>query len=140
MRDFARLERVIVVTGIKIPSDLVHGSYRWRSYLYANLLKGEVMTMEEKAMMVDLFKSLMGFHKLPWSRKVLIPLDADRRFEMHRMLMVDYVYRTESAEVLRAVLWQLQAIRDGMFYTDDHVLSLVPTLAGYLRKIGEPHV
>lgn len=133
--DFERVDRAIEKTGIKVPADLVPRNYRWRAYLYANIFRGGTVTLEEKVMMIDLFKSLLGFHKIPWSRKELIPLDADCRVGIYRMLM-DCVYHTESADVLRAVLWQVQALVDRTFYTDDHVLSLVPALDKYRRKVG----
>jgi len=133
VRNPARLERTLEVTGIKVPSDLTPWGYNWRSYLYANLLKSEVMTMEEKAVMIDLYKTLMGFHTLPWSRKRLVPLDKSKVFDLQSVIL-HVIYSTDSADVLRAALWQRQAVLDGNFYTDDHVMSLIPDLGGYVRR------
>jgi hypothetical protein len=127
------LEIILAGSGIKVPSDLVRGSYRWRSYLYALLFKDKAVTLDGRATVVDLHKSLMAFHKLPWSRDRIIPLDVSKADEIRGWLL-GTIWSTDSGDTLRAALWQRQSLIDGNFYTDDHVMSLLPYLKDFVRK------
>lgn len=119
---------------LSFPMDLKKGSYPWGSYAYANMFSGKTIGTEEKTILIRLSKLLLWEHKIPWLRKKLIPLDANYILHIQDLLR-ETIYRTNSADVLRAALWQRSAIERGKIYTDDHVLKLIPSLARYIRKI-----
>jgi hypothetical protein len=137
VRDWSRIDKVVAESGLDIPSDLVHGSYRWRAYLYANLFKNKKIDVDGKIALNELSSDLLPCHIMPWSRKRMVPLDETRKQEMLVALSQVTVFSTDSGDVFRAGLWQMHALEDELYYTDDHVLSLIPRIGDYVRKSPE---
>jgi len=133
LRDTARVRRAINRNGLDVPDDLRDGSYRWRAHAYANLFKGGTVGLEDKAMLCDLAASLLPFHRICWSRRALVPLEPDRFREIRDALQNDLL-RTSRADVAKACIYQLDCLDNAMYYTDDHVLALVPGLEAHRRK------
>ena len=133
LRNRARVDEIVSKTGLKIPADVSTGSYRWRAYLYANLFKGGEITNDDKATLLDLYRSILDVHQQPWSRGEMIPLDKNRLPGM-QVLILRTLFSTKDAEVTKACLWQVHQFKEGNVYTDDNVVSLVPDLSKYRRS------
>lgn len=133
LRNVDRVRRAIDRDGLEVPEDLRGGSYRWRAHAYANLFKGGTVGLEDKAMLCDLAASLLSFHRICWSRRTLVPLELDR-FKEIRDVLQDGLLRTSRADVAKACIYQLDCLSNAMFYTDDHVLALVPGLEAHRRR------
>lgn len=132
LRDVDRVSAAIERDGLEVPEDLVPGSYRWRAHAYANLFKDGTVGLEQKAALCDLAASLMPFHRICWSRRALVPLEPDRFGEIRAVLQNDLL-RTSRADVARACIYQLDCLNNAMFYTDDHVMDLIPDLRVHRR-------
>ena len=128
------LDKVISENGLVIPIDLMPGSYRWRAYLYANLFKDRKIDSHGKIALNQLSEGMPTWVIMPWTRKHMVPLDKSQEMEMLQMLTQMTVFSTDSGDVFRAGAWQMRALEDGLFYTDDHVLSLIPQLEEYVRR------
>jgi len=137
MMDVDRAVRYVGSSGLVVPRDLRTGGYPWKAYVYANLNRGVSIPLEAKAVLVDLFKTLLDVHKMPWVRQRLVPLNPYRVRDILQVLF-DTVIETDSADVFRACLWQRDVLLrlDGTAHTDDHVLELVPSIELYSKKGG----
>jgi len=116
-----------------IPDDLSEGSYRWRAYLYARLFNEGCVTLEDKVVLADLAMSLMPFHRISWSRAALVPINQDM-FQQAKAILMRDMNATTRADVAKACLYQIDCLDNGMMYTDDVVLALVPGLVNCRRK------
>lgn len=128
LRDLERVKAAIERDGLDVPGDLMLGSYRWRAFAYANLFKDTTVSLEGKAILCDLAASLLSFHRICWSRRALVPLQEDRHMEM-RALLQRTLLKTSLPAVARACIYQFDCLNNALFYTDDHVMSLIHGLA-----------
>jgi len=133
LRDLGRVEAMVGRDGINVPSDLHVGSHPWRAYVYAAVCIEVKLSLDDKAALADLFLSIQQTYRMPWARTRFVPLDESRHYELIGALM-GKVIKTNSADVVRACLWQIGTLREGKHYTDDHMLECVPEIQKFCRR------
>lgn len=75
-----KIDEYIVASGLDVPSDLIPWSYRWRCYIYSNVLPAvfgdRLITPEEIKLTKYLTKRIRDEHACNWVREKLYPINA----------------------------------------------------------------
>jgi len=131
------ISRYIKVSGLEVPTDLIPWSYRWRCYIYSNILPAvfggyQILSRREETgereKTVELVSYLLGKiqyeHSCNWVREKLYPIDP----KVEKLSIPLYFTYPQ----LIIYLYFNKSIDNKNFVVDDYMLNHAPQLKNFV--------